>query len=122
VSTSCGQGAELDEVMGEDATVGRMETQGLVRREQSTRDARADNAVLTDAGLKRYGEATPTHDISLRRYLFRLPRMHRPGRATTHHRRCRQPDDGPLVEHLTGNPSPAAASLSQRAELSRSVR
>ncbi len=50
--------------------VGRMETQGLVRREQSTRDARAYNAVLTEDGLKRYEEATPTHDISLRRYLF----------------------------------------------------
>jgi DNA-binding MarR family transcriptional regulator len=50
--------------------VGRLEAQGLVRREQSTRDARAYNAVLTDAGLKRYDEATPTHDISLRRYLF----------------------------------------------------
>ena len=23
-----------------------------------------------DAGLKRYDEATPTHDVSLRRYLF----------------------------------------------------
>ncbi len=51
-------------------TVGRLEAQGLVRREQSTRDARAYNAVLTDAGLKRYVQATPTHDISLRRYLF----------------------------------------------------
>jgi DNA-binding MarR family transcriptional regulator len=51
-------------------TVGRMDTQGLVRREQSTRDARACNAVLTDAGLKRHAEATPTHDSSLRRYLF----------------------------------------------------
>lgn len=51
-------------------TVGRLEAQGLVRREQSTRDARAYNAVLTDAGLKRYREATPTHNISLRRYLF----------------------------------------------------
>ncbi len=51
-------------------TVGRLEAQGLVRREQSTKDARAFNAVLTDAGLKRYVEATPTHDISLRRYLF----------------------------------------------------
>jgi DNA-binding MarR family transcriptional regulator len=51
-------------------TVGRMETQGLVRREQSTRDARAYNAVLTDAGLKRYQRAAPTHDSSLRRYLF----------------------------------------------------
>jgi DNA-binding MarR family transcriptional regulator len=51
-------------------TVGRLETQGLVRREQSTRDARACNAALTYAGLKRYQQATPTHDISLRRYLF----------------------------------------------------
>jgi DNA-binding MarR family transcriptional regulator len=51
-------------------SVGRLETQGLVRRVQSTTDARAYNAVLTDAGLKRYREATPTHNISLRRYLF----------------------------------------------------
>lgn len=51
-------------------TVGRLETQGLLRREQSTRDARAYNAVLTDAGLKRYHEATPTHNLSLRRYFF----------------------------------------------------
>jgi DNA-binding MarR family transcriptional regulator len=50
--------------------VGRLEAQGLVRREQSTRDARACNAVLTDVGLKRYNEATPTHNLSLRRYLF----------------------------------------------------
>jgi DNA-binding MarR family transcriptional regulator len=41
-----------------------------VRREQSTRDARAHNAVLTDTGLQRYNEATPTHNTSLRRYLF----------------------------------------------------
>jgi DNA-binding MarR family transcriptional regulator len=51
-------------------TVGRLEAQGLVRREQSTSDARAYNAVLTEAGLKRYNEATPTHNVSLRRYLF----------------------------------------------------
>lgn len=50
--------------------VGRLEAQGLVRREQSTRDARAYNAVLTEAGLQRYNEATPTHNTSLRRYLF----------------------------------------------------
>lgn len=30
----------------------------------------AYNAVLTDAGLNRYKEVTPTHNISLRRYLF----------------------------------------------------
>jgi DNA-binding MarR family transcriptional regulator len=51
-------------------TVGRLEAQGLLHRVQSTRDARAYNAVLTDAGLRRYKEATPTHNISLRRYLF----------------------------------------------------
>lgn len=51
-------------------TVGRMEAQGLVRRERSTQDARAYNAVLTDAGLKRYNDATPTHNSSLRRYFF----------------------------------------------------
>ncbi len=50
--------------------VGRLEARGLVRREQSTRDARAYNAVLTNAGLQRYNEATPTHNTSLRRYLF----------------------------------------------------
>src|SRR6202021_632718 len=58
-------------------TVGRLETQGLVRREQSTRDARAYNAVLTDAGLNRYHDATPTPNITLRRYLFdHLEGMH----------------------------------------------
>jgi DNA-binding MarR family transcriptional regulator len=51
-------------------TVGRMEAQGLVRREQSGQDARAYNAVLTDAGLTRLQEATPFHLDSLRRHLF----------------------------------------------------
>jgi DNA-binding MarR family transcriptional regulator len=51
-------------------TVGRMETQGFVRREQSSHDARAYNAVLTDAGLTRLRQAVPTHVVSLRRYLF----------------------------------------------------
>jgi DNA-binding MarR family transcriptional regulator len=51
-------------------TVGRLESRSLVRREQSARDARAYNAVLTDAGRKLYDEATPTHNVSLRRYLF----------------------------------------------------
>ena len=51
-------------------TVGRLQAQGLVRREQSTRDGRAYNAVLTNAGLKRCDKATPTHNLSLRRYLF----------------------------------------------------
>lgn len=51
-------------------TVGRMEAQGLVQREQSDQDARAYNAVLTDAGLARLQQATPGHLDSLRRHLF----------------------------------------------------
>lgn len=51
-------------------TVGRMEAEGLVRREQSSRDARACNAVLTEAGLSRLEQAVPTHVVSLRRHLF----------------------------------------------------
>jgi DNA-binding MarR family transcriptional regulator len=51
-------------------TVGRMEAQGLVRREQSSQDARAYNAMLTDAGLTRLAQAVPTHVGSLRRHLF----------------------------------------------------
>jgi DNA-binding MarR family transcriptional regulator len=51
-------------------TVGRMEAQGFVRREQSSQDARAYNAVLTDAGLTLLEQAVPTHIASLRRHLF----------------------------------------------------
>jgi DNA-binding MarR family transcriptional regulator len=51
-------------------TVGRMEAQGLVRRERSSQDARAYNAVITDAGLTLLQEAVPTHVVSLRRHLF----------------------------------------------------
>jgi DNA-binding MarR family transcriptional regulator len=51
-------------------TVGRMEAQGLVRREQSSQDARAYNAVLTDAGLTRLEQSVPDHVASLRRHLF----------------------------------------------------
>ena len=51
-------------------TVGRLEAQGLVRREQSVHDGRAYNAVLTDAGLSRLLQATPTHIGSVQRYLF----------------------------------------------------
>jgi hypothetical protein len=42
----------------------------LVRREQSSQDARAYNAVLTDTGLTRLQQAVPTHVISLRGSLF----------------------------------------------------
>jgi DNA-binding MarR family transcriptional regulator len=54
-------------------TVGRLEAQGLVRREQSTRDARAYNAVLNDA-LPR-GHAHPQHQPAP--LPVRPPRGHR---------------------------------------------
>jgi DNA-binding MarR family transcriptional regulator len=51
-------------------SIGRLEIDGLVRREQSPHDGRAYNAVLTEAGLARYHQATPVHNGSLRRCLF----------------------------------------------------
>lgn len=51
-------------------TVGRLEADGLVSREQSPDDARAYNAVLTGAGLARLEQAWPTHVASIRRNLF----------------------------------------------------
>lgn len=51
-------------------TVGRLEADGLVRREQSPRDARACNAVLTDAGRARLEQSWPTHVASVRHHLF----------------------------------------------------
>jgi|SRR5271157_5006732 len=51
-------------------TIGRLKADGLVRRERSAHDARAYNAVLTDAGLARLQRATPIHHDSVRRYLL----------------------------------------------------
>lgn len=51
-------------------TVRRLEAQGLVRREKSSRDLRAFTAVLTDEGWSRCLDATPTHDMGMRRYLL----------------------------------------------------
>jgi DNA-binding MarR family transcriptional regulator len=51
-------------------TVGRMEADGLVRREQSPHDGRACHAVLTDAGLARLEQARPAHVESVRRHLI----------------------------------------------------
>jgi DNA-binding MarR family transcriptional regulator len=51
-------------------TIGRLKGDGLVRREQSVHDARAYNAVLTDAGLARLQRAMPIHYDSVRRYLL----------------------------------------------------
>ncbi len=51
-------------------TIGRLKADGLVHREQSPHDARAYNAVLTDAGLARLQRATPIHYGSVRHYLL----------------------------------------------------
>jgi DNA-binding MarR family transcriptional regulator len=51
-------------------TIGRLKADGLVRREQSAHDARAYNAILTDAGLARLRRATPLHHDCVRRYLL----------------------------------------------------
>ena len=48
-------------------TVGRLERDGCVRREQGATDGRSFEAVLTKHGLKRLQEAWPTHLRSVRR-------------------------------------------------------
>lgn len=53
--------------------VDRLEREGLVRRESCPGDARGLNAVLTDAGRKRFVEARRTHLEGVRRrFLDRL--------------------------------------------------
>jgi DNA-binding MarR family transcriptional regulator len=51
-------------------TVGRLEADDLVRREQSVHDARAYNAILTEAGRARLQRATPLRHDCVRRYLL----------------------------------------------------
>jgi DNA-binding MarR family transcriptional regulator len=51
-------------------TIGRLKADGLVRREQSARDARAYNVILTDAGRARLQRATPLRHDCVRRYLL----------------------------------------------------
>ena len=63
-------GACQQSLSGLSRTVGRLESTGLVRREQAPNDARSFNAVLTDAGLARLEEAWPGHLASVRRHLF----------------------------------------------------
>jgi len=41
--------------------VGRLEREGLVRREPCPEDRRGAYAILTEAGIDRLGEAHPTH-------------------------------------------------------------
>ena len=50
--------------------VAKMEATGFITREQCPRDARAFEAVLTDAGLRRLEQAWPDHLASVRRRVF----------------------------------------------------
>src|SRR3954452_6214062 len=50
--------------------VGRLEKQGLVRRERCLTDARGWLAVLTDSGWDRLRTACPTHLASVRRHMM----------------------------------------------------
>ncbi|MCX4706786.1 MarR family transcriptional regulator [Streptomyces sp. NBC_01352] len=50
--------------------VGRLEVDGLVRRAQASDDGRGANAILTDVGLARLGQARDTHVLSIRRHLM----------------------------------------------------
>jgi DNA-binding MarR family transcriptional regulator len=49
--------------------VGRLETDGLLKRVKCDQDARGANAVLTYTGLKRLQAAWPTHLASVRRHI-----------------------------------------------------
>ncbi|MGS2617157.1 MarR family winged helix-turn-helix transcriptional regulator [Micromonospora sp. LZ34] len=48
-------------------TINRLESEGLVQRVRSEKDARGWNAVLTDAGFARLEQAWPSHLASVRR-------------------------------------------------------
>ena len=50
--------------------VGRMETRGLVVREECAEDARGSMVRLTDAGRTAVEEAAPEHSEAIRRYFF----------------------------------------------------
>ncbi|MDX3453824.1 MarR family transcriptional regulator [Streptomyces sp. ME02-8801-2C] len=51
-------------------TVQRLQSEGLVVREQCSQDARSFRAVLTDAGLARLERAWPVHIAGVRHQLF----------------------------------------------------
>ena len=50
--------------------VARLEDQGWVRREQSTRDKRGQLAILTDAGYRRLVDVAPSHAETVRSNMF----------------------------------------------------
>ena len=60
-------GRVLITLSGVTRLVGRLEGEGLVRRERDPEDGRGCYAVLTEAGLLRLGESHPTHLAGVRR-------------------------------------------------------
>ncbi len=60
-------GRVLITLSGVTRLVGRLEGEGLVRRERDPEDGRGCYAVLTEAGLLRLREAHPTHLAGVRR-------------------------------------------------------
>jgi DNA-binding MarR family transcriptional regulator len=59
-------GRVLITLSGVTRLIGRLEREGLVRRERSSEDGRGHYAVLTEAGLLRLREAHPTHLAGVR--------------------------------------------------------
>jgi DNA-binding MarR family transcriptional regulator len=64
-------GRVLITLSGVTRLVGRLEREGLVRRERSPEDGRGSYAVLTETGLLRLREAHPTHLAGVRRLFLR---------------------------------------------------
>ena len=59
-------GRVLITLSGVTRLIGRLEREGLVRRERSSEDGRGHYAILTEAGLLRLREAHPTHLTGVR--------------------------------------------------------
>lgn len=59
-------GRVLITLSGVTRLIGRLEREGLVRRERSSEDGRGHYAILTEAGLLRLREAHPTHLAGVR--------------------------------------------------------
>jgi MarR family transcriptional regulator, temperature-dependent positive regulator of motility len=57
--------------------IGRMEARGLVRRQRSTRDARANDVLLAEAGEAALAEARTLAQAADMALIARLPRKHR---------------------------------------------
>lgn len=64
-------GRVLITLSGVTRLIGRLEREGLVRRERSPEDGRGSYAALTEAGFLRLQEAHPTHLSGVRRLFLR---------------------------------------------------